>query len=63
MQDEIDCSEEMSPLTVKRFGEETRLLMGLRSWAVTLQPCSSRSQRWFVVSCSALIFRKRWILA
>ena len=48
MQDEIDCSEEMSPLTVKRFGEEVRLVMGLRSWAVTLQPCSRKSQRLFV---------------
>lgn len=35
----IEDSEEMSPEMRWRFGLEGRV-MGLRSWAVTLQPCS-----------------------
>lgn len=40
MHDCMEDSEDMSPVTVKRFGEGERAVMGRRSWAVTLQPCS-----------------------
>lgn len=36
----MEGSEVMEPWTVKRFGEGGRWVRGLRSWAVTLQPCS-----------------------
>jgi hypothetical protein len=38
MEDFMEDSEAMSPLTVKRFGDGGKLVIGLMSWAVTLQP-------------------------
>lgn len=40
MHAEIDSSEEISPVTVNRFGDDGRLVIGRRSWAVTLHPWS-----------------------
>jgi hypothetical protein len=40
----MEDSEEMSPVTVKRLSEGLRLVIGLMSWAVTLQPRS----RWML---------------
>lgn len=42
MQVEMLASSEMSPETVKRLSEGVRLVMGRRSWAVTLQPFAER---------------------
>lgn len=44
MQDWMEDSEEMSPVTVKRFGLLVVLVIGRRSWAVTLQPWPGWSQ-------------------
>ncbi len=41
IQDLMDSSDEISPVTVKSFGEEARVVIGRRSWAVTLQPWPS----------------------
>jgi hypothetical protein len=38
MQDDIEDSDEISPVVRKRLGEEGKAVMGLRSWAETLQP-------------------------
>lgn len=38
MEDWMEDSEVISPLTSKRFGELAKEVMGLRSWAETLQP-------------------------
>lgn len=42
MEELMEASEEMSPITVKRLGEAEIWVIGRRSWAVTLQPCSGR---------------------
>jgi len=44
MHDWMESSEEISPVTAKRYEEVGMFVMGRISWAVTLHPCAKHSQ-------------------